>query len=57
MEVNEFEALNEVVDQIKRNLPVEMKEHFSENLTKIKNINVFFRKLGNYDTTRTNVKA
>lgn len=35
MEVKEFEALFEVVDQIKQNLLVEMKEHFTENFPKI----------------------
>lgn len=46
-----------MVDEIKRDLPFEMKEHFTENHPKIKNIHVFVRKLGNYEATRTNVKA
>lgn len=58
MEINIFEALKEliVVDQIKRNLPVEMKEHFICDLPKIKNVDII-SKLDDYDTARYNVRA
>lgn len=42
MEVDNFEALKEliVVDQIKRNIHVEMKDPFIDDIPKVKNVDV-----------------
>lgn len=45
-----------VTDQINRKLPLVMREHFIDNLSKVKNVDVIVNNLDNYKAARRNVK-
>lgn len=57
LQIFDFQGLKELIvtDQIKRKLPIEIQEHFIDDLPKIKNADAIVNKLDNYEALRQNI--